>query len=226
MRRQLAPALRMVVVLTIITGLAYPLAVTGFAQSLFGDKANGSLVEVDGRAVGSSLLGQTFTSEQYFHGRPSAAGSLASGTTDGEGNPPDPEDLSLANSGGSNLGPTNETFLYGAVDDPATPDEDESFAGVEQLAAAYRAVNGLATDAAVPVDAVTSSASGLDPHISIANARLQAPRVAATRNVSPDAVLALIDDHTDGRLLELFGEPGVNVLELNLAVDRLAADRS
>ena len=226
MRRQLLPALRMILVLTVITGLAYPLAMTGFAQVLFKDKANGSLVEVDGTAVGSSLLGQTFTGEQYFQGRPSAAGILATGSTDEEGLAADPKDLSNANSGGSNLGPTNETFLYGATDDPATPDEDETADGVEQLAAAYRSANGLAADAAVPVDAVTSSGSGLDPQISVANARIQAQRVAIARGLPIAAVLELVDDHTDGPTLGFMGENGVNVLALNVALDRLSAGRS
>lgn len=226
MRRQLVPALRMVVVLTVLTGLAYPLAMTGFAQALFRDKANGSLVEVDGRAVGSSLLGQTFTGEQYFQGRPSAAGTLATGSTDEDGQPADPTDLTNANSGGSNLGPTNEVFLHGAVDDPATPEVDESVDGVEQLAAAYRAANGLAPDASVPVDAVTSSGSGLDPQISVANARIQAARVATTRGLPVADVLALVGDHTNGRTLGFLGDVGVNVLELNLALDQLASARS
>lgn len=226
MRRQLVPALRMILVLTVITGLAYPLAMTGFAQALFRDKANGSLVEVDGQPVGSSLLGQTFTSEQYFQGRPSAAGILATGSTDDEGLPADPTDLSNANSSGSNLGPTNETFLYGAVDDPGTPDEDESADGIEQLAAAYRAANGLAPGASVPVDAVTSSGSGLDPQISVANARIQAERVAAVRDLPVADVLELVDDNTTGRTLGFMGDVGVNVLELNIALDQLTSARS
>jgi potassium-transporting ATPase KdpC subunit len=210
MRRQLMPALRMVVVVTIITGLAYPLLITGFAQGLFRDKANGSLVEVDGRVVGSSLLGQTFTGDQYFQGRPSAAGILASGSTDEEGEPADPTDLTLANSGGSNLGPSNPDLVQ----------------MVDAAAVAYRKLNGLAADTAIPVDAVTSSGSGLDPQISVANARLQAPRVASVRGLDVGLVSDLIDAHTDGRLAGTFGEPGVNVLGLNLALDRLAGNGS
>jgi K+-transporting ATPase ATPase C chain len=194
----------MLVVFTVITGLAYPLAVTGIGQGLFGDKADGSLVEnADGEVVGSSLIGQTFTEPQYFHPRPSAAG--------------DGYDASA--SSGSNLGPTNDKLLIGEEDDPATDDVDETFDGIEQRAAAYREENGLAGDAEVPVDAVTASASGLDPHISVANARLQAVRVADERGLSTDEVLDLVDDHTTGRALGFLGEKGVNVLELNLALD-------
>jgi len=187
-RRQLFPAVMMLLVFTVITGLVYPLAVTGIAQGVFNDKADGSLVEdADGEVVGSSLIGQAFTGAEYFHPRPSAAG--------------DGYDASA--SSGSNLGPTNDDFL----------------ASVEERADAYRDENGLAADAEVPVDAVTASASGLDPHISVANARLQAPRVADERGLDVDAVLKLVDDHTSGRDLGFLGEKGVNVLELNLALD-------
>jgi potassium-transporting ATPase KdpC subunit len=206
-RRQLFPALMMLVVFTVITGLAYPLAVTGIAQGLFGDKADGSLVRnADGEVVGSSLIGQNFTEPGYFHPRPSAAG--------------DGYDSSA--SSGSNLGPTNPKFLVGEEDDPATDDADETFDGVEQRAAAFREENGLADDAEVPVDAVTASASGLDPHISVANARLQAERVADERGMPVEDVLALVDDHTSGRDLGFLGEKGVNLLELNLALDEQA----
>jgi K+-transporting ATPase ATPase C chain len=194
-------------VFTVVTGLSYPLAVTGIAQGLFSDKADGSLVEnADGEVVGSRLIGQSFTEPQYFHPRPSAAG--------------DGYDASA--SSGSNLGPTNDNLLVGEEDDPATDDVDETFDGVEQRAAAYREENGLAPDALVPVDAVTASASGLDPHISVANARLQAARVADERGMEVDAVLALVDDHTSGRTLGFLGEKGVNVLELNLALDEVS----
>jgi len=207
MRRQLFPALMMMVVFTVITGLAYPLVVTGIAQGLFNDKADGSLVEnADGKVVGSSLIGQSFTEPQYFHPRPSAAG--------------DGYDASA--SSGSNLGPTNEKLLVGEKDDPATKDVDESFDGIEQRADAYRDENGLDADAVVPVDAVTASGSGLDPNISVANARLQAPRVADERGLDLDAVLELVDDHTSGRALGFLGEKGVNVLELNLSLDEVS----
>ncbi|HMQ26410.1 MAG TPA: K(+)-transporting ATPase subunit C [Acidimicrobiales bacterium] len=187
MRRQLLPAARMLLALTVICGLAYPLVVTGAAQVAFRHQAEGSLVEVDGEPVGSALLGQAFTRPEYFHPRPSAAGDGYDATA----------------SGASNLGPTNPDLL----------------AAVSDRVDAYRADNGLAADQPVPVDAVTASASGLDPHISVANARLQAARVADTRGLAIGDVLALVDDHTDGRVLGVLGEPGVNVLELNLALD-------
>ena len=187
MRRQLLPALIMLLVFTVLTGLAYPLAVTGVAQVAFRDKANGSLVKENGKVVGSKWIGQNFTKPVYFHPRPSAAG--------------DGYDPTL--SSGSNLGPTNPKLL------------DE----VRTRVAAYRKENVLARDAKVPVDAVTASASGLDPDISVANARLQVRRVAAARGLSVARVQQLVDDHTDDRELGFLGEPGVNVLELDLALD-------
>lgn len=215
MRRQLIPALRMVAVLTVLLGLAYPLAMTGVAQALFADEAEGSLIERDGDVVGSSLVGQTFSAPEYFHTRPSAAGSLASGSlvqdVDEEGNPvgdpspADPADLSIAASGASNQGPTNVDLL----------------AAVEERTATYRDINGLADEVPVPIDAVTASASGVDPHISVANARLQAERVAGERGLPVDEVLGLVDDHTENRSLGFLGEDGVNVLVLNLALDAL-----
>jgi K+-transporting ATPase ATPase C chain len=211
MRRQLLPAVRLFVIFTIACGLLYPLAVTGVAQGFFGHRANGSKIQVDGEVVGSSLLGQSFTAEDHFWPRPSAAGALAAGATDVDGAPADPSELSSANSGGSNLGPTNEELLYGT----------ETGDGVQQRVDAYRAANGLGPDDPVPVDAVTSSGSGLDPMISVANARTQARRVAIARALRVDDVLSLVDQHTVGRTLGVFGEPGVNVLELNLALDGL-----
>jgi potassium-transporting ATPase KdpC subunit len=206
MRGQLLAALRAVIVLTVLTGLLYPLAVTGLAQLAFDDKADGSLIERDGQVVGSSLIGQTFTSDEYFQGRPSAAGPAASGSeVDGEA--PDPDDLGQVASGASNLGPTNEDLLT-------------TIADREQ---AYRELNGLADDQPVPVDAVTASGSGVDPLISVANARLQAPRVAEVRGLDVDEVLDLVDDHTESRSLGFLGEKGVNVLEANLALDDLSA---
>lgn len=221
MQRQLLPALRIFLVFTVVCGLAYPIVLTGIGLGLFNDKATGSKVEVDGEVIGSSLLGQSFTGDEYFWSRPSAAGALASGSLDDDGQPADPTDYSAANSGGSNLGPTNEDFLYGTVDDPETPDEDETADGVQQLVEQYRQANGLAPDASVPVDAVTSSASGLDPMISVANARIQANRVAAVRELPVDQVLSLVDEHTSARSVGFLGEEGVNVLELNLALDEL-----
>jgi K+-transporting ATPase ATPase C chain len=191
MRRQLFPALMMMLVFTVITGLAYPLVVTGIAQGLFNDKADGSLVEnADGEVVGSSLIGQSFSEPEYFHPRPSAAGGGYDSSA----------------SSGSNLGPTNNDLLT----------------SVGERADAYREENHLDADAEVPVDAVTASGSGLDPNISVANARLQAPRVADERGLDRDAVVELVDDHTTGRDVGFLGEKKVNVLELNLALDEVS----
>ena len=187
MRRQLVPALGVLLALTILTGVAYPLAITGVSQLAFSSQANGSLVERDGRVVGSRLLGQRFQGSRYFHPRPSAAGAGYDATS----------------SGASNLAPTSPALLR----------------EVARRVTAYRAANGLAATTAVPVDAVTSSGSGLDPHISAANARLQAPRVARARGLPLGRVLDLVAQSTDGRSLGFLGEPGVNVLTLNLALD-------
>lgn len=205
MRRQLIPALRMLLALTVLVGLAYPLAMTGVAQVLFPDQAGGSLVERDGDVVGSRLIGQAFTAPEYFHPRPSAAGPLASGALV-DGAPADEGDLDGAVSGGSNQGPTNPDLLT----------------AVAARAAGYRAVNGLAESVPVPIDAVTASASGVDPHISVANARLQSRRVATARGLDIAVVAAAVEAHTEGRMLGFLGEAGVNVLALNLALDELA----
>jgi K+-transporting ATPase ATPase C chain len=197
-RSQLIAAVRAVLVLTVICGVLYPLAVTVVAQVAFDEEADGSLIERDGEVVGSSLLGQSFTRPEYFHGRPSAAGAAASGTEGG-----DPDDPTQIASSASNLGPTNADLL----------------AAVEDAVGAYREENGLDADTPVPVDAVTATGSGVDPHISVANAELQAQRVADERGLDIEAVLDLIDEHTDGRSLGFLGEPGVNVLHLNLALD-------
>jgi K+-transporting ATPase ATPase C chain len=189
MRRQLVPALVMTICLTVLTGIAYPLAVSGAAAVLFPRQASGSLVEVGGKVVGSSLLGQNFTDPKYFWPRPSAAGTNG---YDG-----------LA-SGGTNLGPSNPKLLD----------------SVQQRVADYRAANDLAADTPVPVDAVTSSGSGLDPDISVANARLQARRVAAARGLAVDDVLGLVAVHTRTRPWGVLGEDTVNVLDLNVALDR------
>jgi K+-transporting ATPase ATPase C chain len=189
--RQLRPALVALVLLTALTGVAYPLAITGIAQAAFPEQANGSLLrDGSGAVIGSRLIGQPFSDPGYFHPRPSAAG--------------DGYDSSA--SSGSNLGPTSAD-LMGAV---------------TERVAAYREENGLSADTAVPVDAVTASGSGLDPHISVANAMLQLPRVASARGLTEANVRELVDEHTDGRALGILGEPGVNVLELNLALDDLA----
>ncbi|MFV0524960.1 MAG: K(+)-transporting ATPase subunit C [Acidimicrobiales bacterium] len=185
---QLVASLRIVAVMTVVLGVIYPLAVTVFAQVAVGGRADGQLVEVDGTVVGSRLIGQAFTGDEYFEPRPSAAGYDA------------------ASSAGSNLGPTNPD-LIGAVTDRVTD---------------YRARNGLAEGVPVPVDAVTASGSGLDPDISPANARLQAPRVAAARGIGVMTVLELVDEHTDHRPLGVLGDDAVNVLELNLALDTAA----
>ena len=189
MRRQLLPALRIVLVFTVLLGLVYPLVVTGVAQGLWSDKADGSLIHRNGKVVGSELLGQTFTKAKYFHPRPSAAGDGYDGTA----------------SGAANLGPTNPVLVN----------------DVKKLAAAYRTENGLAADAQVPIDAVTSSGSGLDPGISLSNARLQAPRVAEARSLTTAQVMKAIDAHTTDRQLGFLGEKFVNVLELNLALDQM-----
>ncbi len=204
MRRQLLPALLMTVLMTVTLGFGYPLVVWAIGQAGFAAKAEGSLVTRDGVVVGSALLGQNVVSEAYFQPRPSSAG------VDG---------YDGAASSGSNLGPNNEKYLYGAEDDPSTPDTDESFTGVKQRVDAYRETNGLAPGVLVPVDAVTGSASGLDPHISLANAQLQAPRVAQVRNLDPAAVAAMIEAATDRRPLGALGDDGINVLRLNLALD-------
>ena len=188
MRRQLAPALAAFLAFTVLTGLAYPLVLTGIAQLAFPGRADGSLVERDGAVIGSRLIGQQFSSPRYFHPRPSAAG----------------DGYDAMSSSASNLGPTNEEYL----------------AEVRERIDAYRGENGLTPGDAVPADAVTASGSGLDPHISPLNARMQAARVARARNVSIDDVGALIDQHVDGRSLGFLGEQGVNVVELNLALDR------
>lgn len=187
MRRQLVPAVLAFLVLTVLTGLAYPLAMTGVAQVAFPNRADGSLIKRDGKVVGSRLIGQNFSAPRYFHPRPSAAG----------------DGYDAMSSSASNLGPTNPALI----------------AEVRKRVAEYRSENGLPAGSAVPADAVTASGSGLDPHISQANARLQAPRVARARGLSLDEVLTLVAEHTDGRPLGFLGEPGVNVLELNLALD-------
>lgn len=199
------PSIGLTLFFIVLTGLVFPFVIYGISQVVFPHQANGSLIKGNnGHVVGSAIIGQSFIKPEYFHPRPSAAGS----------------GYDAANSSGTNLGPTSDKLINGIADDPATKDVDESFAGVKQLAAAYREENGLAADAVVPADAVTRSASGLDPHISLANAKLQAARVAKARGMSTEDVLKLISQNTDARFVGIFGEDGVNVLELNLALDK------
>jgi K+-transporting ATPase ATPase C chain len=199
MLQQIRPAVTMIVCMTILTGLAYPLAMTGIAQAIFPRQANGSLIEHDGKVIGSARIGQNFAAETYFHGRPSA-------TTDTDPNDATktvPAPYNAGNSGGSNLGPTSKALV-----DRVTEDS-------KKLAAENPGMP-------VPIDLVTTSASGLDPDISPAAALFQVPRVAKARGLAAEKVQALVEAHTTGRLAGLIGEPHVNVLELNLALDALA----
>ena len=208
MLRFLRQVIGVLVLLTVVTGVIYPLIVTGIAQLAFPHQANGSLVVKDGKVVGSELIGQPFSDPKYFHPRPSAAGSGYDGTA----------------SGGTNLGPINDKLLngvHGSKKPDGTPDPASDFDGVKDLAAAYRTENNLPGNAPVPVDAVTRSASGLDPEISPAAAELQVPRVAMARHMDEAKLRDLVDKHTRQRQLGLLGEPRVNVLELNLALDEM-----
>jgi potassium-transporting ATPase KdpC subunit len=200
MLREIRPAIVLVIALTLITGVVYPLAITGIAQVLFPDKAQGSLLERDGKVVGSALIGQEFTSEGYFHGRPSA--TTAPDPNDSTKTVPAP--YNAANSGGSNLGPTNKSLIERVQGDLEKLKQENS-------------------SAQVPADLVTTSGSGLDPHISPEAALFQVPRVAKARNLPENQVRQLVAENTSDRLVGLLGEPRVNVLELNLALDRIAA---
>jgi K+-transporting ATPase ATPase C chain len=198
MLKHIRPAVTMIVCMTILTGLAYPLAMTGIAQAIFPHQANGSLIERDGKVIGSTLIGQNFAAENYFHGRPSA-------TTDTDPNDATktvPAPYNAGNSGGANLGPTSKALV-----DRVTQDAGK-------LAAEN-------PGKPVPIDLVTTSGSGLDPDISPAAALFQVPRVAKARNLPQEKVQQLVEAHTVGRLAGLIGEPHVNVLELNLALDAL-----
>jgi potassium-transporting ATPase KdpC subunit len=200
MSREIRPAIVFIVALTLITGLLYPLAMTGIAGVIFPRQAQGSLIERDGKVVGSELIGQEFTSEKYFHGRPSA--TVAPDPNDATKTVPAP--YNAANSGGSNLGPTNKALVERVQGD------------VDKL----KQENG---SMPVPIDLVTTSGGGLDPHISAAGALFQVPRVAKARGLPEERVRQLVDEHTEGRFLGLLGEPRVNVLALNLALDQVAA---
>jgi K+-transporting ATPase ATPase C chain len=206
MLKHLVPAGRATLFLALLIGIVFPFAVTFLSQLIFPEQANGSLIRNSaGQVIGSRLIGQNFTRSEYFHPRPSAAGAGYAGEA----------------SGGTNLGPTSAKLFLGQADDPATKDVDESFAGVKQLAKKYREENLLNQDEKVPVDAVTRSGSGLDPHISEANALFQARRIAKVRSIDLTAVKELIEKQVESRDLGMLGEPRINVLLTNLALDRL-----
>jgi K+-transporting ATPase ATPase C chain len=190
MKEQIRPALTMLLIMTVLTGLLYPLAVTGLAQLFFPDQANGSLIVQNGKVIGSKLIGQYFDKPQYFWGRPSATS---------------PFPYNAAASGGSNLGPTNPALIE----------------AVKARVAALRAADP-GNELPIPVDLVTASGSGLDPHISPAAALYQLKRVARARGLDEESVLTLVNQHTEGRQFRLLGEPRVNVLQLNLALDDLS----
>jgi potassium-transporting ATPase KdpC subunit len=198
MSKEIRPAIVLVIALTLITGLVYPLTMTGIAGVIFPYQAQGSLVEKDGKVIGSILIGQLFTEDKYFHARPSAT------------NTPDPKDptktidapYNAANSVGSNLGPTNKALI-------------------ERIKGQVEELNKENASATVPIDLVTTSGSGLDPHISPEAAYFQVPRVAKARNLPEGRVRTLVEGQIEGRTLGLLGEPRVNVLKLNLALDGL-----
>jgi len=188
-------AIRITLVFGLIGGIMYPLAITGISQIAFHDQANGSLIIVNGQVVGSSLIGQSFTADKYFQGRPSATVDAATGS---------PKPYAADNSAGSNLGPSNPVLIN----------------RVASSARSYRQANGLDANAPVPVDAVTTDFSGFDPDITEANALLQVDRVAGARGLDRARVKAMVEKHVHGRILWIFGEPHVNVLEVNMALDR------
>ena len=200
MLKEIRPAIVFILALTVLTGLVYPLVMTGIAGVIFPYQAQGSLIEQGGKVVGSALIGQEFTSDRYFHGRPSA--TVAPDPNDASKTVPAP--YNAANSGGSNLGPTNKALIERVQGDVKKLEQENP-------------------SAAVPIDLVTTSGGGLDPHISPEAAFFQAPRVAKARNLPEDLVRQLVEQHIEARTLGLLGEPRVNVLALNLALDGLAA---
>lgn len=200
-KSELRPLFAVTIVLIIITAVLYPLAVTGIGQAAFNRQANGSLIKVNGNEVGSSLVGQQFTGDQYFQGRPSAAGA----------------GYDASSSSGSNLAPTSDKLING-IHNQANP--NANFDGLTDRAAAFRAANGLDASTALPADAVTASASGLDPHISPATARLETSRVAKARGVARADILKLVDQYTEKPVLGFLGQSRVNVLKLNIALDQ------
>ena len=199
MLKEIRPAIVMIVVMTVITGLAYPLGMTGIAQLVFPHQANGSLIKRGDTVIGSSLIGQNFTSEKYFHGRPSATTE----TDPNDASKTVPVPYAADNSAGSNLGPTSKALIDRVSEDA-------------------KKLHGENPAAPVPVDLVTTSASGLDPDITPAGALFQVPHVAKARGMSEDAIRKLVEDHVTDRTLGVLGEPRVNVLALNLALDAAA----
>jgi K+-transporting ATPase ATPase C chain len=200
MLKEIRPAIVFMVALTAITGLVYPFVMTGVAEMIFPYQAQGSLIERDGKVIGSTLIGQEFTSDRYFHGRPSA--TVAPDPNDSSKTVPAP--YNAANSGGSNLGPTNKALIERVQGDVAKLKQENP-------------------SAPVPIDLVTTTASGLDPDISPAAALFQVPRVAKARDMPEDRVRQLVNERIEGRTLGFLGEPRVNVLALNMALDRAAA---
>ena len=211
MFKQLRPAIMSTIVFLIVGSVIFPLIITGIAKAAFPYQANGSLIVKNGQVVGSELIGQGFAAPGYFHPRPSAAGNGYDPTS----------------SGGTNLGPTSDKLINGIhKKTPDGKDDPSNFDGIKDLAEAYRKENNLAPGTPVPADAVTRSASGLDPEISPANAAIQVPRVAKQRALKEEEVQQLVDENTAGRTFGILGEPRVNVLKLNLALDEAAPGKS